>query len=151
MSWKEINKSRKSKNCQLLVTFSILKIDQVFERVYDMLQLTSPLFSKNGGLFFKFSKECFTYLAVGASFFIFFFFRAPYFTAASLIKRFVSMPFRLLFFSFWLPLGKVASFLLQWMQQKKYSTERTNKWGGFYEQNFGNKFEIGEVLPGIRL
>ena len=67
---KKIKKVKK--NCQLLVTFSILKIDQVFERVYDMLQLTSPLFSKNGGLFSKFSKECFTYLAVGASFFIFF-------------------------------------------------------------------------------
>ena len=110
----------------------------------------STVLKKRQSLFPRFPKNVLLTLQL-VLLFSYFFFRTPYFTAASLIKRSFLMPFRLLFFTFWLPLGKVASFLLQWMRQQKYSKERTNNWGGFCKYYFGKKFEKGEVLAGIRL
>ena len=126
---KNKKKSRKSKNCQQFVPFSILKIDQVFKSVKCVATDLSSVLVKRRIFLSQVSKECFTYLAVGASF-LMFFFRNTYFAAVSVIKRsFSIIPFRLLFFfvCFLFGYGKVASFLFDWIQQQKHSTERTKK------------------------
>ena len=70
------------------------------------------------------------YLPCSRCFFSHVFFRNTYFAAVSVIKRsFSIIPFRLLFFfvCFLFGYGKVASFLFDWIQQQKHSTERTKK------------------------
>ena len=101
-------------------------------------------------------QRMFTYLAVGASFLVFFL-RNSYFAAVSVIEgSFSIMPFFLfcfvfcwVFFFFFLTLSfifgyyKVDSFLFDWIQQQKHSTERTKKmsvgmflWADFLKKKF---------------
>ena len=98
-----------------------------------------------------------------------FFLRTPYFPAAFLIERSFAMScffvvfvcfFCVFKFSFWLALGKAASFSLDWMQQQKKTTKWIKKHvhcGDFYEKKFGQKFKVEnylgcqKVLPGITL
>ena len=124
----------------MFVSFSILIIDQNFKGVKRVATDLSSVLKKRRIFLSKVSKECFTYLAVGASF-LMFFLRNTYFAAVSLIKRSSQiMPFfygycfflfcfvvAFLTLSFLFGYGKVASFLFDWMQQQKHLTERTKK------------------------
>ena len=98
----------------------------------------STVLKKQRSLFFKVFKACFTYLAVGASFFIFFL-RNTIFYNCLFNQEILLNAFQVIIFSFWLPLGKVASFLQYSYECNSRNIQPNEQLGWFLWTEFRNK------------